>query len=76
MDDMNRRPNPHPLGQFSKPVSDYLENSIWFYIEDTGNLPTAKEYLEMCQAALENACLPSRTNVERRIIAFNLRGQS
>lgn len=56
MYDMNRRPNPHPLGvQFVKPVSNYLENLIWFYVEDTGNLPTAKEYLEMCQAALENA---------------------
>src|SRR5689334_20722388 len=52
---INRTPNQFPLGQFSKCVSDYLENSIWFYVEDTGNLPTASMYLDMCRSALENA---------------------
>lgn len=54
-DKLHYHPNPYPLAQFSKPVSQYLENSIRFYVEDTGNLPTASEYLDMCRSALENA---------------------
>lgn len=54
-DELGRKPNPYPLAQFSKPVSDYLSNLIWFHIEDTGNLPTATEYFKMCRSALENA---------------------
>ena len=54
-------PNPYPLGEFKKAVSDYLNNLIWFYVEDTGNLPTPTEYLEMCKSAIENAALPPRS---------------
>jgi hypothetical protein len=49
------------LGEFKKAVSDYLNNLIWFYVEDTGNLPTPTEYLEMCKSAIENAALPPRS---------------